>query len=367
MQNQGDLPITYGIDKQGKMYIFNVLANKMIFYGDPKQGAMAAKNLTLDDPGIQLRWEGDKTNGTWANVQPQVKSETASAIATNGGGGGYAPAPKVLDQAQLDSLQSLLGTYDAARDTSKKKAGLKRDASLKEKETELNEEQGKYTGKKLETLQDFAGAKTDTDINTRNTLENLISSLSTMGLGGSRALTRQILDNANMSNRKANATQATNNRNLDAAFNDYKAGNENDVKKIGDQYGYDVAEADRSYGQDRQNALYKMADVYNAADDTGNRNRLMQEGNDLNSFISGSAFVNPSYTGEKRAMATPELGDYTQNIAQYNTGGVGDGGVLTPVNAGAGAPGNLAVRAVAVNNKDFGVKKKTEGDLGYGV
>jgi hypothetical protein len=30
-------------------------------------------------------------------------------------------------------------------------------------------------------------------------------------------------------------------------------------------------------------------------------------------------------------------------------------------------PGNLAVRAIAVNNKDLGVKKRTEGELGYGL
>lgn len=220
----------------------------------------------------------------------------------------------------------------------------------------------------MSTLQDFSGAKTDTDLNTRNTLENLISSLSTLGLGGSRALTRQILDAANMSNRKANATQAQNNQGLDSAFNEYTVGNENDIKKIDDQYGYDEGEANRKYFQEKQNTLYKKADLYSGIDE-GARTNIMNEGNGLNDMIAGAAFMNPSYTGEARAMATPELADYTQDIAKYETTNIGassDG--LTPVSAnGANVPGNLAVKAIAVNDKDLGIKKKTEAELGYGV
>jgi len=282
---------------------------------------------------------------------------------------GYSAPAKVLDTAQLQSLDSLIASLASIKDQSVKKAGIKRDTSKREKETEKEQEEGKYQGEKLSTLQDFAGAKTDTDLNTRNTLENLISSLSTLGLGGSRALTRQILDAANMSNRKANATQATSNRDLDTAFNEYTAGNENDMKKIEDQYGYDAGEAEKAYLQGKQNALYKKADVYNAVDDTGSRSAIMSEANGLNGLIAGSSFMNPSYTGETKAMETPELGTYTQDIAKYDTTGIGANSTgLTPVAAGAtNMPGNLAVRAIAVNDKDLGIKKKTENELGYGV
>lgn len=284
-------------------------------------------------------------------------------------GGGVSTPAKVLDTAQLSSLDSLMGSLGAIKDQSVAKAAIKRDTSKREKQEEKDREEGKYKGKKLSTLQEFSGAKTDTDLNTRNTLENLISSLSTLGLGGSRALTRQILDAANMSNRKANATQATNNMGLDSAFNEYTVGNENDMKKIEDQFGYDSGEAERKYLQDKQATLYKKADVYNAADKTAERGQVIQEADSLNGLISGAAFMNPTYTGEARAMATPELSEYTQDIAKYDTSNIGassDG--LTPVSAnGANVPGNLAVRAMAVNDKDLGIKKKTEADLGYGV
>ncbi len=299
-------------------------------------------------------------------ISDPVQSKSTSTGGTTGGTGGYVAPAKVLDTAQLNSLDSLLASFDTIRDQAKAKAAIKRDTSKREKEEEKTREKSKYDGKKLGTLQDFAGAKTDTDLNTRNTLENLISSLSTLGLGGSRALTRQILDAANMSNRKANATQATNNMGLDSAFNEYTAGNENDVRKIEDQFGYDAGEAERKYLQDRQTALYKKADVFNAADKTAERESVMNEANSLNSMISNAAFMNPSYTGESRAMKTPELRDYTQDIAKYDTTSVG----VTPAGATPGAPnvpGNLAVKAIAVNDKDLGIKKKTEADLGYGV
>ncbi len=279
----------------------------------------------------------------------------------SGGGGGA--AAKVLDTAQLSSLDSLIASLGTIKDQAKQKAAIKRDTATREKAEEKAREEGKYKGKKLGVLQEFAGAKTDTDLNTRNTLENLVSSLSTLGLGGSRALSRQILDAANMSNRKANATQSTNNRDLDGAWNEYTVGNQNDVKKIQDQYGYDAGEAERAYLQQKQNALYKKADIYNAADKGGERQQLMDEGNSLNGAISGAAFMNPQYTGEARAMATPELGDYTQDIAKYDTTNIGGGEAVD----GANVPGNLAVKAMAVNDKDLGIKKKSESDLGYGV
>jgi len=368
MQDIGSgIAYTYGIDAKGKMYIWDKYARRMQFYGDPKQGMNHIVTLSAGH-NAKLNFEGDKTNGKWKTAgqqQSPASNTTAAAVGGGGnfGGGGAAPAPKVLDQAQLDSLKSLLGQFDSSRNTAKKRAAIARKTAEGEKKEEFGREKGKYEGKKLTTLQDFAGAKTDTDLNTRNTLENLISSLSTMGLGGSRALTRQILDAANQSNRKANATQATNNQSLDSAFNEYESGYKGDLDKISDQYGYDKSEADRQWAQNRQNTLYKMADVYNAADRTDDRQRLMNQGNNLNSFISKAAFVNPRYTGQNRAMATPELSDYTQDIAQYNTSAVGADGA----GADGTAPGNMAIRAIALNDRDRGVKKKTEGDLAYGV
>lgn len=310
---------------------------------------------------------------TWdlvLNGAQEISDPVASKTGSTGGSGGVGTTAKVLDTAQLSSLDSLINSLAAIKDQSIQKAAIKRDTTLREKQEEKEREEGKYQGKKLSTLQDFAGAKTDTDLNTRNTLENLVSSLSVLGLGGSRALTRQILDAANMSNRKANQTQATNNRDLDASWNDYTAGNENDIKKIQDQYGYDAGEAERAYLQKKQEALYKKADVYGAADKTAERDAIMNEGNSLNQMIAGAAFMNPSYTGEVREMATPELGNYTQDIARYDTTGIRGANApdVTPVASdGMNAPGNLAVRAIAVNDKDLGIKKKSENDLGYGV
>lgn len=307
-----------------------------------------------------------------ADPNPPKQTGGTNKTASNTGGGAvlgssFAAPVKRLDEAQLRSLDSLIESLGTVKAESLKKAGIKRDTSKREKQEERTREEGKYQGKKLATLQDFAGAKTDTDLNTTATLENLVSSLSTLGLGGSRALTRQILDAANKANRKANATQATNNQNLDTSWNEYAVGNDNDLKKIDDQYGFDAGEAEKAYLSGRQNALYKKADVYNAVDDTGNRDAIMAEAAGLNAPISRAAFTNPAYTGEAKAMATPDLADYAQDIATYETAlDIGDG--MTPVNAdGSPAAGNLAVKAVAVNDKDLGVKKKTEGELAYGV
>lgn len=305
------------------------------------------------------------------NPPENTGGQNRTASNTGGGVGGstFAAPVKRLDTAQLQSLDSLIDSLGTVKAESLKKAGIKRDTSKREKQEEREREDKKYQGKKVATLQDFNSAKVDTDLNTTATLENLVSSLSTLGLGGSRALTRQILEAANKANRKANATQATNNQGLDSAWNEYVVGNDNDVRKIDDQYGFDAGEAEKAYLSGRQNALYKKADVYNAVDDTGTRDAIMAEAAGLNAPISRAAFTNPAYTGEAKAMATPDLADYNQDIATYETAlDLGDGTGVTPVAAdGQTGAGNLAVKAIAVNDKDLGIKKKTEAELGYGV
>ena len=361
----------WGVDEKGKGWVFDVTRRKMIWYGD-KMGAGNLASILGHQYGANVQYEAPrekpKTLMSKVSSTPAIQAFTArSSYGVGGGGGGYSRPAKKLDTAQIDSLNSILNSYDITRDRAKQKAAIKHDTSLREKEEELRKETEKYNTKKLSNLQEFADAKNDTDINTRNTLENLISSLSTMGLGGSRALSRQVLDAANKANRKANATQAQNAQGLDTAYNQYKAGHENDVKKINDQYRYDIGEADKAWGQSRQNALYKMADVYNAADKSGDRDRLMRMGNDLSGFIANSNFINPEYNGAMRQMATPELAKYNQDIATYDTLNIGQNGQGEQNGATAETSGNLGIRAAAINDKDLGVKKRLEGRLAYGV
>lgn len=326
------------------------------------------------------RWDGNTADYWMSRGFSHIANPNRSAgVATagggrggygyfGGGGGGYSAPAKKLDQDQINSLNGLLGVYDAKRNTQREKARLTHDAHVNEKQEERTKEKKKYDGKKLSTIQDFGMAKNDTDINTRNTLEGLISSLSTMGVGGSRALARRILSSANRSNRQANATYAKNSQALDTAWNEFDAANRNDLAKIEDQYKYDLAEADKEWGQNRQNTLYKMADVYNAADNRGERTRLMNEGNGLNGYISNARFVNPQYTGKLNVMAAPELSSYSQDIAKYDTSAIGNDGTELINPDGTTTPGNLAIKAVAMSDKDLGVKKRIEGeDPVYGV
>ena len=85
----------------------------------------------------------------------------------------------------------------------------------------------------------------------------------------------------------------------------------------------------------------------------------MGEANSLNQLIANSVFTNPSYTGTSRAMATPDMEDMSANVGQYqaNIGGVGQ-----PAQGG-----NMGIRAISVNDKDLGIKKRQEGELGYGI
>lgn len=330
----------------------------------------SGEHWSMLTPQEQLRramaWDArQKASRVSANVAPQADVANApSNIDVTGDdddSGGGSSAPK-LDQTRIDSLLAMLGRYDTDRAQAHTAATVKRDTAYNEKETERNKERVKYDTNKLTTLQDFGTAKTATDINTRDTLDNLRSSLATLGMGGSRELTRQILSAANRSNRQANATQARTNKELDGAWNEYEGGYQDDRQKIADQYSYDVGQADKDWAQNRQNTYYQVADVYGDANRTGDRSNYTKQGDALNDVITNATFLNPSYTGKAREMATPELADYSQDIAQYTTTGIGG----QPGQPGTPA-GNVAVRAIAVNDKDLGVKKRNEGGDTYGV
>ena len=295
-------------------------------------------------------------------IAPKAKAPSNIEVTGGGGGGGGGSSAPKLDQSQIDSLLASLGIYDTDRDNAKRQAAIKRDTFKREKDEELKKERDKYNSKKQTVAQEYGTARVDTDLNARNTLQNLLSSLSTLGMGGSRELTRQILAAANQANRQANTTQAQNNQGLDSAFNEYKGGYDNDVRKINDQYGADVAGADKTWAEKRRDTLHRVGDVYGQADRTAERDNYMRQGDSLNSIIANSAFMSPSYTGESRAMATPELASYAQDVAQYDTTAIGGDQAN-----GANVPGNLAMKAIAMNDKDFGIKKKNEADLGYGV
>ena len=295
-------------------------------------------------------------------IAPKAKAPSNIEVTGGGGGGGGGSSAPKLDQSQIDSLLASLGIYDTDRDNAKRQAAIKRDTFKREKDEELKKERDKYNSKKQTVAQEYGTARVDTDLNARNTLQNLLSSLSTLGMGGSRELTRQILAAANQSNRQANTTQAQNNQGLDSAFNEYNGGYDNDVRKINDQYGADVAGADKAWAERRRDTFHRVGNVYGQADRTAERDNYMRQGDDLNSIISNSAFMSPSYTGESRAMATPELASYAQDVAQYDTTAIGGDQAN-----GANVPGNLAMKAIAMNDKDFGIKKKNEADLGYGV
>ena len=357
-----------GKDAKGNYWLWDHGRNNMAFYGkdvlafNNLRTGLAAQGYTQQVKLPKSKSSGNVApTGEVANAPSNIEVTGGGDDSGGGGGGGGSSAPKI-DQSQIDSLLASLGIYDTDRNNAKRQAAIKRDTFKREKDEELKRERGKYNSKKQEVAQEYGTARTDTDLNARNTLQNLLSSLSTLGMGGSRELTRQILAAANQSNRQANTTQAQNNQGLDSAFNEYKGGYDNDLRKINDQYGADVAGADKTWAEKRRDTLHRVGSVYGQADRAAERDNYMRQGDSLNSIIANSAFMSPSYTGESRAMATPELASYNQDVAQYDTTAIGGDQAN-----GTNVPGNLAMKAIAVNDKDFGIKKKNEADLGYGV
>lgn len=297
-----------------------------------------------------------------------VSQGGASRVYRSGGGGGASWAgggstPKELDWAQLKSLETQLNQSDIARDRSKEKSRAQWMARLNEKDEEKRRETDKKNAKTRTTMQDFNEAKNTTDLDARNTLNNLISAVSTMGVGGREELVRQILGSANRANRKANLTLAKNRQDIDSAYNTYLAGNDNDIKKINDQYSYDLGEANRKNAIERRNLLYKQADVYGNADKQAERNQKMAEADSLSSLIANASAINPQYDGKTRTMATPELENYTASIGTFTPAQIAAG---SDAAATAGTPA-VSVNAESDSDKDYGVKKRIEKGYTYGV
>lgn len=358
---------TTGKDSKGNWYIYNKnvtpMRGGMLYYGNNTNTFNSLK-AQLNGLGGKEIWEGFQNTASGGGGNNTVGT---SDIGFSGGGGGGG-APKALDTAQLNSLQALLNSLTTIKSNALRVAGTRRDTRRNEKNSEKDAQTQKYDTGLQTTGQDFANTIGQSDVNTRNTLDNLLSSLAVMGMGGREGLIRQIMEQANQANRNANMKQAQAKQALTGSYNDYLAGYNNDMKNINDTYSNDVANANKDYAQNRQNALYRMADVYGDADDSANRNRLMKEGQGLSSVIANSTFLKPTYTGVKRQMATPDLSQYTQNVSRYSGSLQGAG---TPVSAptGLGVSASTPTPSVmAVNNADeFGIKKKPAGQLGYGV
>ena len=326
----------------------------MLFYG-PFNSQWNDITNGLKAQGYKEIWEGDKSGGG-STTTPTPNNTKATNTNIGGGGGSSKPA---LDTAKIDSLRSFISSLDQIFGKVQEEATKRREASRREKDAEKEKQKSKYDSGLVEAEQGLGETLNDNNLNTANTLENLRSAMSVLGMGGNSALTRSVLASANQSNRKANSGYAKNKQELGSAWNEYEAGYKDDINKIDDQYNHDIGEGEKSRNQNKQNALYQIADVYNTSGDTGTRANLMNEANSLNSLIANSVFTNPSYTGTTRAMATPELQDLSADVGQYKTT-LGDA-------AGAPQAGNVAVKAISVNNKDLGLKKKQEGNIAYGV
>ena len=348
-----------GIDEKGKAYIYNQATGQMVYYGEFGSQWDSITN-GLKNQGFKEAWEGNRSNsggGGGGNTGGGSTSGYGGGGTSGYGGGGT--AKPALDTEKIKSLRSFIDNLDSIKGKSMEKATKTRDTRKKEKDTERSKERGKFDTGMVDIEQSLGDTLNNTNLNTANTVENLNSSLSTLGMGGGRALLRSILSSANQSNRKANTTYAKNKQNLTSSWNDYETGYNDDLNKIEDQYKYDAGEAEKAYLQNKQNALYQIGDVYNASGDTGTRGNIMGEADSLNQLIANSVFTNPSYTGTSRAMATPDVENMSANVGQYqaNIGGVGQ-----PVKGG-----NLGIRAISVNDKDLGIKKRQEGELGYGI
>ena len=319
-----------------------------------KTGGRMSGLREVSDPNVR---------GRQAGSAPKITQEvggqgSAGGSVAYGGGGSTASA---LDVAKIASLNDYLRALDNDRQKAFEKAQATWETSTNEKNREKEEQMKAYQAKLIQFEQELGETLNESNVNTADGLAALQSQLGTLGIGGEEALRRRILTNANIQNRKLNADYARNKQAQEAELNKYQAGYNDDIKKINDQRDFNRGEAEKNWGQLRKNTLNQMADVYGDSNMTAERQNYMNQANSLNDLITNSAFTNPSYKGQTRAMETAQLADLAANIGTYQTQ-VND--------ASGGAPSGSAmpqVRAVSVNEKDAGIKKQQEGQIGYGI
>ena len=310
----------------------------------------------VSDPNIR---------GRQAGSAPKITQEvggqgSAGGSVAYGGGGGGSTTP-ALDAAKIASLNDYLRALDNDRQKAFEKAQATWETSTNEKNREKEEQMKAYQAKLIQFEQELGETLNESNVNTADGLAALQSQLGTLGIGGEEALRRQILTNANIQNRKLNADYARNKQAQEAEWNKYQAGYNDDIKKINDQRDFNRGEAEKNWGQLRKNTFNQIADVYGDSNMTAERQNYMNQANSLNDLITNSAFTNPSYKGQARAMETAQLADLAANVGTYQTqANDASGGVIQ----GSTMP---QVRAVSVNEKDAGIKKKQEGQIEYGV
>lgn len=319
-----------------------------------KTGARMNGLREISDPNVR---------GRQADSAPKITQEVGGQ--GNAGGsvayGGGGSTTRALDVAKIASLNDYLRALDNDRQKAFEKAKATWETSMNEKNREKEEQMKAYQAKLIQFEQELGEALNESNVNTADGLAALQSQLGTLGIGGEEALRRQILTNANIQNRKLNADYARNKQAQEAEWNKYQAGYNDDIKKINDQRDFNRGEAEKTWGQLRKNTLNQIADVYGDSNMTAERQNYMNQANSLNDLITNSAFTNPSYKGQTRAMETAQLADLAANIGTYQT-------QVNDASGGAAQGSTMPqVRAVSVNEKDAGIKKQQEGQIGYGI
>ena len=270
----------------------------------------------VSDPNVKSRQAGSAPTIT---QEVGGQGSAGGSVAYGGGGGGGGSTVRALDTAKVASLNDYLRALDNDRQKAFEKAQATWETSMNEKNREKEEQQKAYQSKLIQFEQELGEALNEGNVNTADGLAALQSQLGTLGIGGEEALRRQILTNANIQNRKLNADYARNKQAQEAEWNKYQAGYNDDIKKINDQRDFNRGEAEKNWGQLRKNTFNQMADVYGDSNMTAERQNYMNQANSLNDLITNSAFTNPSYKGETRAMGTTQLADLAANIGTYQT------------------------------------------------
>ena len=159
--------ISYGIDKNNKMYIYNHNGNRMVHYGDVKEGFNKIQNDFRPGRGniSELVWEGNKYLDSQNHGEGEENNApNPSPASTGGGGSSYDPYAAERARQRADEIAAYREAENDARNALGR-IGRQREIGL----SNINQN---YAEQLNQIENDYTQSKGAYDLNTQETIAN---------------------------------------------------------------------------------------------------------------------------------------------------------------------------------------------------
>lgn len=271
-------------------------------------------------------------NGDILPMIEAAQQQIAAQQAPVNQGAASGPAPKVLNQSAINATQKAIDSLGTEREVGYKNIDDSYNSLIGKYDREKTRNEGEYTDQSNTNSTNLQKNKQNALLAAAQGRRGLRGTLSAIGAltgdGGALA-DRAVTTSANQDIGQAADTFATNAQGLDKAIDRFREEDEDRRREAGTTRKNQRTKLEGEIEAKRQDYFQKMAEIYGAADRTGEANSWLDKAGGLNNTIAKKTRVASTSFSPRSAAFTPGdlegylagAGDMTVDVAQGGGGG----------------------------------------------